>query len=80
MDNDTRVAGMTVPDLCVAVLHARLARHYEEPSLNSSSCEKDLHVHIPTNTLSVHCKTVASVFCAAGASTWNSSLAIRQQM
>lgn len=36
--------------LCTAASHPSSAQHHGGPSSNSSSCEEDLHVLVPTNT------------------------------
>jgi hypothetical protein len=72
---------MTVPNPCAALSHAHSARHYKEPSLNSSSCEEDLHVQIPTNN---YCQSVARLWhlysVLPESSTMSLSFEIQQQV
>jgi len=52
MADGTHLDRLAVPSICTGVSHHHSAEHCEEPSLNSSSCEEDLHVLVPMKTYS----------------------------
>lgn len=51
--DETCLDRLAVPKLCTVVSHPHSAEHCEEHSFNSSSCEEDLHVLVPTKTCSL---------------------------
>ena len=50
--DETHLDRLAVQNLCTVVSHPQSAEHCEEPFLNSSSCEEDLNVLVPTKTYS----------------------------
>ena len=56
---ETHLDRLAIPNLCTAVSHCHSAEHCEEPSLNSSASEEDLHVLVPTKTYST--KSITSL-------------------
>jgi hypothetical protein len=47
---DRRLKRLAVPNPFTVASHSNSTQHHGKPSLNSSSCEEDLHVLVPTRT------------------------------
>ena len=59
MAEETHLDRLAVPSICTAVSHPHSAQYCEEPCLNSSTCEEDLHVLVPVTTYST--KSITSL-------------------
>ena len=53
LGDETSLDRLAIPHPSTLASHSNSAQHHRGPSLNSSSCEEDLHVPAPTKTYSM---------------------------